>query len=159
MPIMNPEKNNEISGLEKIKALKQEQELKRLETESQKKQSEEQEELAKSSQYNSENEELAKMTSRREEILKLLAEIKSRRGDIIKTGHKAVDEARQDEEVEKILHTKEGFDEVFSNEKTEWKNLQEEVNNLNEEIKNLETSRPPWNWLADHFAYCFDDLL
>lgn len=142
MPIMNPEKHNYMSGLEKIKALKQEQELKRQEAENQKKQSEEQEELAKSSQYQSESEELAKMTSRREEIFKRLAEIKSRRGDIIKTGHKAVEEARQDTEIEKILHTKEGFDEVFSGEKVEWKDLQEEVNNLNEEIKNLETSIP-----------------
>ncbi|MCC6323606.1 hypothetical protein IT400_02315 [Candidatus Nomurabacteria bacterium] len=139
---MNPEKHNDMSGLEKIKALKQEQELKRQEAENQKKQSKEQEELAKSSQYQSESEELAKMTSRREEIFKCLAEIKSRRGDIIKTGHKAVEEARHDEEVEKILHTKEGFDEVFSGEKVEWKDLQEEVNNLNEEIKNLETSIP-----------------
>ncbi len=139
---MNLEKNNQISGLEKIKALKQEQELKRQEAENKKKQAEEQEELEKSSQYQLENEELTKMTSRRGEILKRLAEIKSQRRDIIKTGHKAVEEARKDEEVEKILHTKEGFGEVFSGEKTEWKNLQEEVNNLNEEIKNLETSIP-----------------
>lgn len=139
---MSPEKNNEISGLEKIKALKQEKELKRQEIENQKKQSEEQEELAKFSQYQSESEELTKMISRREEILKRLAEIKSQRGDIIKTGHKAVEEAREDEEIEKILHTKEGFGEVFSGEKIEWKGLQEEVNNLNEEIKSFETSIP-----------------
>lgn len=75
MPIMNPEKHNDMSGLEKIKALKQEQELKRQEAENQKKQSEEQEELAKSSQYQSESEELAKMTSRREEIFKRLAKL------------------------------------------------------------------------------------
>ncbi len=139
---MNPEKSNKMSGLEKIKALKQEQELKRQEAENQKKQSEEQEELSKSSQYQLESDELTKMISRREEILKRLAEIKSRREDIIKSGHRAVEEARQDTEVEKILHTKEGFDEVFSGEKVEWKDLQEEVNNLNEEIKNLETSIP-----------------
>ena len=70
---MNPEKSNKMSGLEKIKALKQEQELKRQEAENQKKQSEEQEELSKSSQYQLESDELTKMISRREEILKRLA--------------------------------------------------------------------------------------
>jgi hypothetical protein len=139
---MNPEKNNPVSGLDKIKALKQEQELKRQEAESQEKQVQEQEELAKSSQYQTEKEVLAKMTSRKDDISKRLAEIKSKRGDIIKTGHKAVEEARQDKEVEKILHTKEGFDEVFSEEKIEWKNLQEEVSNLNKELDELNLNIP-----------------
>lgn len=139
---MNPEKHNDISGLEKILALKQEQELKRQESENQKRQFGEQEELAKSSEYQLKIEELAKIISRREEILKRLIEIKSQRGNIIKTGHNAVLEARQDKEIEKILHTKEGFNEVFSNEKIEWKDLQQEVNNLNQELEKLNSEIP-----------------
>ncbi len=130
------------SGLAKIKALKQKEQEKRQNEKNQRQTSEAEAEIQRVAEYNTEKQALSGLLTRKDEILKRLTEIKSQRGGIIKTGHKAVEEARQDEEVEKILHTKEGFDEVFSSEKTEWKNLQEEVSNLNEEIKSLETSIP-----------------
>jgi len=134
---MSLEQNNSMSSLDKIKNIKQDVELKRQQEAQIQKEKEKQENIDKEQAYEQEKDSLAPMLSRREEILKKLDEIKSRRGEIIKIGHKAVTEARQDEEVEKVLHTKEGFDEVFSGEKTEWKSLQDEVVALNEELQNL----------------------
>lgn len=134
---MNLEQKNPMSSLDKIKNIKQDVELKRQQELQAQKDKEEQEIFAKERVYEEEKNSLTPMLARREEILKKLDEIKSRRGEIIKTGHKTVAEARQDEEVEKVLHTKEGFNEVFSGEKTEWKNLQDEVVTLNEELQNL----------------------
>jgi|GEM_PF-4760364 hypothetical protein len=139
---MNLEKMNNLSGLEKVKSLKQEQELKRQETENQKKLTEEQEKQAKISLYQSEKSSLNEMTARKDEIGKRLEQIKSHRQQIIDTGHSAVEEARKEPEVEKILHSKEGFDDVFSSEKEQWQNLRGEVTALNEELNNLKTSIP-----------------
>lgn len=135
---MNPQKKPSMSSLDKIQALKKDQELKR-QTEAEsikiKKEQEEQEKVIK---YDDEKQELSKMSARRDEILKKLAEIKSRRDEIITTGHKSVEEAKKDQEVEKILRTNEGFEEIFGTEKAEWQELRDEVIALNEELKNLE---------------------
>jgi len=136
---MNPEKSEELSALEKIQKLKAQKEEQRQAEEEQQKRIKQEKEQSINSAYETEKAALAAAVARRDEILQRQAEIKEQRGAIIKSGSNAVKEARKDEEVEAILHTTEGFGEIFKGEKAQWGALRQEVDALNNEIATLES--------------------
>ena len=98
--------------------------------------------------YKEEKEDLSTAIETRDGLLKRLAEIKQRRGEIISMGHTARGKERnekgeiikQDEEIENILHTKEGFNNIFEAEDKEWQMLRGEVEIINLELSDLEES-------------------
>ncbi len=129
------EKN--FSSLEKIKKLKKESAEKKDLIEQTKKIQTEKEESAKFDLYNTAKDKLEFLKTRKLDIEKRLEEISHRRNEIMNIGHQARVEAAADPEVEAVLHTPEGFNEVFATEKDEWQVLRSEVDNLNQELKEL----------------------
>ncbi len=139
-PETSPENNSEkggekspereMSALEKIKALKAEQEQKRIDEENQKTQEVENDSNLRQNSYEKEKAELDQINLRKQEIEESFERIKNERTNIISSGRQAKAEAKADEAVYESLKDKEVFNEVFAGEKEQWKKLQTEVSDL-----------------------------
>ena len=143
---IGPDKDKTKSPLEKLEELKKqkEEELKKQEEENEKlrKEQKEQEEKESIERYLSEKSKLDDLISQRDEIKKRLDEIKSRQTELIGEYHETVKEARKDKTTEDILHTKEGFETVFSDLIGERKELAKEAEELNKKLKEIESQIP-----------------
>ncbi len=130
------------SSLEKIQALKTEQENLKQEEENLKKQKKQDEEKSVQEEYEKEKAELEDIQNKRDEIFSSLSEVRGERGRIISSGRQVVNEAKNadnDGALYNKLKTKDVFSDVFSTEKNEWKSLQEKVITLStEKEKNQE---------------------
>ncbi len=131
-PETSPENNSEkkMSALEKIKALKAEQEQKRIDEENQKTQEAENDSNLRQNSYEKQKAELDQINLRKQEIEESFERIKNERTNIISSGRQAKAEAKADEAVYESLKDKEVFNEVFAGEKEQWKKLQTEVSGL-----------------------------
>ena len=133
---IKPDKDKNIkSPLEKLEELKKQKE----EEEKLRKEREEKESIER---YLSEKGKLDDLISQRDEIKKRLDEIKSRQTELIGEYHETVKEARKDKTTEDILHTKEGFETVFSDLMGERKELAKEAEELNKRLKEIENQIP-----------------
>src|SRR3989338_6734609 len=139
---MEENKTTGGSALDKVKALKKDAEQKRQQEEEQKQKTEEQKNLIKETFYQEADSALAQMKDRREELLHQKEKLMFRAREILKTYRKARNEASQDEDVEKFISTKEGFDEVFEGEQGEIQELKKSRDIMIEELTNLEIAIP-----------------
>jgi hypothetical protein len=141
-----PDKDKTKSPLEKLEELKKqkEKELEKQEEEKEKlrKEQKEQEEKESIERYLSEKSKLNDLISQRDEIKKRLDKIKSKQTELIGEYHETVKEARKDKTTEDILHTKEGFETVFSDLMGERKELAKEAEELNKKLKEIESQIP-----------------
>jgi hypothetical protein len=143
---IGPDKDKTKSPLDKLEELKKQkrEELEKQEKEKEKLRKEQEEKKEKESieRYLSEKSKLDDLISQRDGIRKRLEEIKSRQAKLIGEYHETVKEARKDKTAEDILHTKEGFETVFSDLMTERKDLAKEAEELNKKLKEIESQIP-----------------
>jgi len=132
--------NKHLSALDKVRMMKEEKLRKEQREEEQQKADKEKETAKAEELYAKAAEDLSTMKGRKEEILEELQGIKNRRGNIINSGHQAVEEANQEKEIKSLLHTKEGFSQMFSQEKEEWEEMRGRISGLKEELKSLENN-------------------
>lgn len=138
---MKDNKSN-ISAIDKVKALKEAAAIKKQQEEEQKQKSEEQDSLIKETAYQEANNTLIEKKNRQEDLLRQKEKLMFRAREILKTYRTARNEASDDEDVEKFINTKEGFDEVFAGEQAELKELKKSRNSLLEELTALQISIP-----------------
>ncbi len=138
---MDPEKAP-LSAIDKVRALKEEADLKRQQEVEAQKVSDEQKEQNIQAAYEKEKAELQSIIEKRTEVESMLDDVKNQREKIIQIGHAAVKEAKKDPAVEYVIRTKEGFDEVFAGEKAQWQELRQKVTEYNQEKTELETVLP-----------------
>ncbi len=128
---MNPEGN--LSALEKIQLLKKEQEEKRIADEKAKQDAEAAEQALHETAYEAAK---VKLSAAEDAVTLINTEfenIRNQRAGIIESGRTAIAEARKDQDVEAIIKTKEGFNDVFGEDKTAWHTLREQIDALHEE--------------------------